>query len=494
MRLRNRSRQDYAWLLVVISAAVVSVGLVGWTLLNQSDSVRRGYTQLVGPAKANALALATKYALEAADRAVAGATEAMMGGLNTGQEPLGNIPPILHQIFLDGEAQYQKEAASNTTKFLASWRDTCKEHHQDWQYMWWDMAAARAFLQEHFAWFLPTFDAYPKTVLKGDALRPFLLYHYGGVYLDLDCECFRPMTAWINKYNLVLQSEYATERDIVNAVMASAPQHRYWKLVIRIMMRRAEGLRAGANGVINPMTIIGSTGPGVTTLAFKQFAGSLLHEYGSFVGDWMIKGTRARVYGLGDWFVPCVWDDHACHTRTVANARRGIIPLSLAGYHHYAGSWLHTARPPPSPAIPQQALLPTGALPPIPLGALMVAPNLHLSEDGPRAQSPASGSRLRGRAAGGAAPLGGATALSPLAAAAARAAQVAAQAAHAASQAAARQAEREVAAGTATGRGAPAESGADRAAPAEGVRAEVRRRRRARDKARGMPKDVSGTA
>lgn len=33
--------------------------------------------------------------------------------------------------------------------------------------MWWDMASARAFLGEHFPWFLPTFDAYPKTVLKG---------------------------------------------------------------------------------------------------------------------------------------------------------------------------------------------------------------------------------------------------------------------------------------------------------------------------------------
>jgi mannosyltransferase OCH1-like enzyme len=48
--------------------------------------------------------------------------------------------------------------------------------------------------------------------LAGDALRPFLLYHFGGVYLDLDCECFRPMNAWIKKYDLVLQSEYSTER------------------------------------------------------------------------------------------------------------------------------------------------------------------------------------------------------------------------------------------------------------------------------------------
>eukprot|EP00884_Botryococcus_braunii_P009241 jgi/Botrbrau1/18318/Bobra.0179s0046.1 len=103
-----------------------------------------------------------------------------------------------------------REAAGNFSKFKTSWRDSCKEHHRDWRYMWWDMAAARSFLQEHFSWFLPTFDAYPKKVLKGDSLRPLLLFHFGGVYLDVDCECFKSMTAWISNYNLVLQSEHRT--------------------------------------------------------------------------------------------------------------------------------------------------------------------------------------------------------------------------------------------------------------------------------------------
>lgn len=85
-----------------------------------------------------------------------------------------------------------------------------------------------------------------------------------------------------------------------------------------------------------------------------------------------VKGTRARVYGLGNWFVPCVWDDHSCHMRTIANARRGIIPLSLAGYHHYAGSWLHTAQAPPPPLPLNFRLEP---LPPIPLPKIAVTAN-----------------------------------------------------------------------------------------------------------------------
>jgi mannosyltransferase OCH1-like enzyme len=34
-------------------------------------------------------------------------------------------------------------------------------------------------------------------VLRYDALRPFLLHHYGGLYLDVDTECYRDMTSSI---------------------------------------------------------------------------------------------------------------------------------------------------------------------------------------------------------------------------------------------------------------------------------------------------------
>lgn len=47
-------------------------------------------------------------------------------------------------------------------------------------------------------------------------------------------------------------------QDIVNAVMASAPKHRFWKLVIRIMMRKADTLSIGVDGAINPMAVSGT--------------------------------------------------------------------------------------------------------------------------------------------------------------------------------------------------------------------------------------------
>jgi hypothetical protein len=114
-----------------------------------------------------------------------------------------------------------------------------------------------------------------------------------------------------------------------------------------------------------------------------------------------LKGLRLRVYGLGDWFVPCEWDDHSCHARTVANAAHGIIPLSLAGYHHYAGSWLHTVRPPA--AQPQGAaaagVRPPGGLPPAALPAAVVPLGAQQKFPGGAGGTLAAG----GSAAGGAA-------------------------------------------------------------------------------------------
>ena len=75
------------------------------------------------------------------------------------------------------------------------------------------------------------------TACAGDALRPFLLHAFGGLYVDLDVQCFRSSAAWLAPYTLVLQSEYKEGRDIVNSVMASVPGHPFWKAIIGQMIQ-----------------------------------------------------------------------------------------------------------------------------------------------------------------------------------------------------------------------------------------------------------------
>lgn len=51
--------------------------------------------------------------------------------------------------------------------FRREWRDSCVSNHSDWKYMFWDKAAALAFLRAHYPWYISTFLSYPKVVLQG---------------------------------------------------------------------------------------------------------------------------------------------------------------------------------------------------------------------------------------------------------------------------------------------------------------------------------------
>ena len=79
----------------------------------------------------------------------------------------------------------------------------------------------------------------------GDALRPFLMHAFGGLYIDLDVQCFRSAEPSLLGHDIVLQSEYREGRDVVNSIMASVPGHPFWKAVITEMLevRKSPDLR-----------------------------------------------------------------------------------------------------------------------------------------------------------------------------------------------------------------------------------------------------------
>ncbi len=47
-----------------------------------------------------------------------------------------------------------------------------------------------------------------------------------------------------------------------------------------------------------------------------------------------------KVYEVGTWFTPCIFDDEPCHMSLVQAKQNGTVDLSrLAGYHRYQGTW-----------------------------------------------------------------------------------------------------------------------------------------------------------
>ena len=101
-----------------------------------------------------------------------------LGNSQTRQE-IRTIPKILHHVYLDG-LNSLKQAESNPgarpgqlfPTYNSSWRQSCREVHQGWQFMFWDLSKAETLLQNFYPWFLPTFRAYSNNVQRGDIDGP----------------------------------------------------------------------------------------------------------------------------------------------------------------------------------------------------------------------------------------------------------------------------------------------------------------------------------
>lgn len=69
------------------------------------------------------------------------------------------------------------------------WFDSWKVHNPTWEVKVWTDNDNRNFIKEHYSDFLETYDNYSSNIERADAMRYFYLYHFGGLYVDLDFEC-----------------------------------------------------------------------------------------------------------------------------------------------------------------------------------------------------------------------------------------------------------------------------------------------------------------
>ena len=176
------------------------------------------------------------------------------------------IPKILHQTY----------TTRDLPRYLAGLRAGWLRNHPDWEHRFWTDADIRDFFVRHYPEFLATFDAYPKAIMRVDAFRYYLLYHYGGVYADLDYESIRPLDALLQQKSILLVPEpwerVRTGKSkcrgfsyvVSNALMASAAGHPFWKHV-------TEHLQI-AKDDWDPLD---ATGPFMLTRAHTEFRANL---------------------------------------------------------------------------------------------------------------------------------------------------------------------------------------------------------------------------
>jgi len=102
--------------------------------------------------------------------------------------------------------------------------------HPDWKYTLWDESTLPALrnqdLYDRAAELCPGLEGQ----LRSDIARYELLYRFGGVWVDLDFECLRPIDDLLNDLRCFVA--WVTPEFVNNAVMGATRQHRFIKRLI----------------------------------------------------------------------------------------------------------------------------------------------------------------------------------------------------------------------------------------------------------------------
>lgn len=125
------------------------------------------------------------------------------------------IPYIIHYCWFGGA-----EIPDLEKRCLASWH----EHMPSWQFIRWDetnfdIAAAPLYVRQ-------AYEA-RKFAFVSDYVRLWALEQYGGLYMDVDFEVFRPFDDLMDKYPAFAGYEGSKRQPVMQGVIASEP-HGAW--------------------------------------------------------------------------------------------------------------------------------------------------------------------------------------------------------------------------------------------------------------------------
>ncbi|SPF49152.1 hypothetical protein SBF1_4330001 [Candidatus Desulfosporosinus infrequens] len=148
------------------------------------------------------------------------------------------IPKIIHQIWMG-------------TKEISEEREECRQHwiqhHPNWEYrLWTDKEVANYdFIDqknEHL------FHKSIQMGEKANILRYDILNQIGGLFVDVDCDCFQSYDSLNDNYDFYagflssIPPKYSEEQIIIqNAVVGAKPNHPIIKRIAQLLMERWDG-------------------------------------------------------------------------------------------------------------------------------------------------------------------------------------------------------------------------------------------------------------
>lgn len=249
------------------------------------------------------------------------------------------IPCILHHIYLPDLPAYFEATANQSKPTREEWGQSCALMHapQGWWYVQWDQEAATWLITKHYAKYLKMWESVSSVVQRADMLKYFIMHAMGGLYLDLDIECWRPVDAWLEEgAEVVLQG---TGAGVTNGVFAGVAGHAIWEAALQTVhaaWKRNPDVKG--NELAGP--------PRMNEAFLSQGPVKREGQDDPWAGPHTANSTGSRnstmvVHAARTWYLLCQRNEPECHQRVSLERAVGLASMvSSAGYHRYAASWL----------------------------------------------------------------------------------------------------------------------------------------------------------
>ncbi|KAF7194190.1 Mannosyl phosphorylinositol ceramide synthase SUR1 [Pseudocercospora fuligena] len=182
------------------------------------------------------------------------------------------IPKIIHQTYIN-------------TSIPEVWQEaqrSCLERHKEpeWEYKLWTDKMSMEFIAAEYPEFLETFENYQFPIQRADAIRYFVLNHYGGIYIDLDDGCNRSLEPLLS-YPAFVRKTVPT--GVSNDAMGAVPHHPFFERVIEELQNYDR------SWFLPYITVMASTGPLFLSIIWRHYS-----DEGFNVGDGA-DGGRIRI-------------------------------------------------------------------------------------------------------------------------------------------------------------------------------------------------------
>lgn len=160
------------------------------------------------------------------------------------------IPKIIHQIFF-----YISD--NKIPDNLASAQRSWQLYNSDFQYILWNSSMVDNLIKQKYPSQWSVYRSYGHWVQRADFARYIILYHYGGIYADIDIECIKNM--WQLNRTFPSNAEFVMYKTrpfgVSNDFLMSKPRNPFITSVINGLSR------ADRWYLIPYLTIFCSTGP-----------------------------------------------------------------------------------------------------------------------------------------------------------------------------------------------------------------------------------------